>query len=96
MKEKQSKSTDRRRYDASFKSNVVKMYESGRSVSSLSQSFEVKDSTIYRWISDSKANVSSGDVSLQEELKALRKALKQVTQERDVLKKALCIFSQTT
>ncbi len=89
-------SKKRRRYDAEFKKNILKMIEDGRSVASLSQSFGVSEGLLYRWKSDAKKRKRTVGSGEKEEVKQLRKRLKEVELERDILKKALSIFSRQT
>jgi transposase len=89
-------SKKRRRYDAEFKKNILKMMADGRSVSSLSQSFGVSEGLLYRWKSDSKKAKAEDARGDKDEVKELRKRLKEVELERDILKKALSIFSRQT
>ena len=84
----------RRSYDAEFKSNVLKMHDDGRSVPSLAASFGINENLIYRWKKESKQLSLATKVDEAAELKQLRKQLKEVEQERDILKKALGIFSR--
>ena len=91
---RESKSKKRRQYDAEFKSNILKMNEDGRSVSSLAESFGINENLIYRWKSMSRASSEHSDRSVVEENKRLRSALQEIQQERDILKKALAIFSR--
>ena len=89
-------SKKRRRYDAEFKKNILKMIEDGRSVTSLSQSFGVSEGLLYRWKSDQKKRKKADEGNEKDEVKQLRKRLKEVELERDILKKALSIFSRQT
>lgn len=89
-------SKKRRRYDAEFKKNILKMIEDGRSITSLSQSFGVSEGLLYRWKSDAKKQKKTGRDDEKDEVKQLRKRLKEVELERDILKKALSIFSRQT
>lgn len=84
----------RRSYDAEFKSNILKMHEQGRSVSSLAESFGINENLIYRWKSIAKASSNYADTSVEAENKQLSKELQEVRQERDILKKALGILSR--
>lgn len=84
----------RRRYDVEFKSNALKMIEDGRSVPSVSQSLEISEGLLYTWKSKSNKKGQRGNKGEQEEIKLLRKRLREVEQERDILKKALSIFSR--
>lgn len=93
------KQSKRRRYDAEFKANALKLLEDGRSVSSVASSLGINENMLYNWRSKSKKQKiksASGETSLEAELKALKKRLKEVEIERDILKKALSIFSRET
>ncbi len=89
----------RRKYDAAFKEDVLKLINSGRSVSDVAQSLGIEANVIYRWISVARqgqlpqASLSSFAAAEIERLKA---ALHRTVQERDILKKALGIFSRGT
>jgi len=92
---KRKSNSPRRRYDSEFKANILRMHEDGRSVSSLSQSFGISEQVIYRWRRESNdLNAGSSKEELKE-LKLLRKQVQDLRIERDILKKALGIFSRT-
>lgn len=98
MEQKSSKKRHRK-YDADFKKEVLKMIESGRSVPDISQSLGIGSNLIYTWVKRSK--VSSTDtksggslLSVDEEKLTLNKRIKELEMERDILKKALGIFSR--
>lgn len=94
--EKKNMTKKRRQYDAEFKANILQLHKDGRTVRSLSESFGIQENIIYRWKKQSKALDSGTDSAVEEELKQVRKQLKEVEQERDILKKALSIFSRPT
>jgi transposase len=88
-----------RKYDADFKREVLKMVELGRSVPDISQSLGIGSNLIYTWVKRSKA--SSADtkftasvITLDEEKLILHRQIKELEMERDILKKALGIFSR--
>jgi transposase len=94
MKE-QPPTVKRRKYDAIFKQEVVNMIMNGRSVREVSRSLGIGENLIYRWKSAAKipsaaAEGSSGDPE------ALYKRIRELEVERDILKKALLIFSHQT
>ena len=91
---RETKSKKRRHYDAAFKSDLLKMHEDGRSVSSLSESFGINENLIYRWKRAAGVSSKQTDSSVSEENKQLRSELAEMRQERDILKKALSIFSR--
>ena len=96
MKDQKS-SQVRRRYDAEFKKNVLQMVEDGRSVASVSQALGIKEGLIYNWRSKAKKKkkVEKGQGG-SVQIKALEKRIKELEEERDILKKALSIFSRST
>lgn len=91
-KEKTSKK--RRSYDADFKTNILKMNADGRSVSSLSESFGINENLIYRWKRESNRQSDKTAKEGINELLKLKAENKQLKIERDILKKALSIFSR--
>lgn len=98
MEQKLSKKRHRK-YDADFKKEVLKMIESGRSVPDISQSLGIGSNLIYTWVKRSKASSAdtkfTGSVStLDEEKLSLHKRIKELEMERDILKKAVGIFSR--
>lgn len=92
MKEKKE-TRQYRQYDTEFKKNAVKLLADGRSVSSVSKSLGVPEKNLYAWRKQYNNSDSESD-SLLLELKEVRKLLKSVEEERDILKKALSIFSR--
>ncbi len=97
MEQKQSKKRHRK-YDADFKKEVLKMIESGRSVPDISQSLGIGSNLIYTWAKRSKTSsidskAIGSDPSLDEGKLAMHKRIGELEMERDILKKALGIFS---
>jgi len=88
----------RRKYDADFKREVIKMIDSGRSVSDISQSLGLGTNLVYSWIKRAKNRssplIASSQATLDEEKASLQKRVKELELERDILKKALGIFSR--
>lgn len=92
----------RRKYDADFKQEVLKMVANGRSIVEISTSLGIGSNLIHKWKSRSgskgplgpKVNLESSDISFVADYEALKIKFKQLEQERDILKKALGIFSR--
>lgn len=89
-----------RSYDKEFKKDAVKLYkESGRSLSQISQELGIPSPTLTGWIQPyaidkEEAFPGRGNLkSFDAEVMQLRKALAIACEERDILKKALGIFS---
>ena len=92
------KRTNRKRrrnrvYDAEFKSNALKLVASGRSVPSVADSLGIDKSLIYAWRRQADPPSAQEEAEFNE-LVALRKRVLELEQERDILKKALAIFSR--
>lgn len=84
----------RRQYDAEFRQNALQLIAEGRSVSSVSQALGVSEGLLYNWKSKAKSKIDENGSASNEEIKQLRKRLAEVEMERDILKKALGIFSR--
>jgi transposase len=74
------------------------MIELGRSVPDVAQSLGIGTNLIYQWIKRSKTNKdsleNSSALSFDAEKAAMHKRIKDLEMERDILKKALGIFSR--
>ena len=102
-----SKKRLRRKYDSSFKEDVIKMVASGRPVPEVSKALGISPTLIYRWHNSSNytpgnpgkkgesSSTSQNNVSFAE-IERLKGELRRTEQERDILKKALGIFSRLT
>ena len=89
-----------RTYDKEFKINAVKLCKGrDRSISSIARELGLSGSTLSNWVRDYNQNEDEsfpgkGKIkSSEEEIMALRKELNHVRLERDILKKAVAIFS---
>jgi transposase len=90
----------KKKYDNDFKVLIVELLNSGIKTKQISEDYGLSLSMINRWKREYK--LKSGDFSKKkelsleaQELKALKKELKNVTMERDILKKAVSIFSKS-
>ena len=91
----------RRKFSKEFKLDVVNIVKLGeKSVKSLSEELGIHSVTLYSWIrkyEEDKEEAFPGEGNLKasdEEVRKLRKQLADVTEERDILKKAISIFSK--
>jgi len=87
-------------YENDFKILIVELVKSGRSAKEVGDEYGLNANMIRRWVREYE--VKSGDFTKkrelspeEKELKALRKQLDAVTMERDILKKAVSIFSKS-
>ncbi len=90
-----------RTYDKDFKINAVNLYKSsGHSLKRIAEELGLSTSTLSHWVQGYKKEggqsfPGKGQVrSSEEELRDLRRELLHVRQERDILKKAVAIFSE--
>lgn len=93
--------TPRRHFDRQFKLDAVQLLEeSGKPVAEVARDLGVRDTVLHRWKrelspkADGKPSGSLGKTPEQQELEALRKKLAQVEEEREILKKAMAVFSR--
>jgi transposase len=91
----------RKGLDKEFKREaVLQVVEKGRRVSEVASGLGVSENSLYKWLKqyrEDPANAFPGKGYLTpeaEELRQLRKRLADVTEERDILKKAVAIFSK--
>jgi len=91
----------RKRYDREFKQGAIGMVRGGRKVSEVARSLGINENMLWRWkkedeLAGAAAFPGKGYLSPQEaEVKRLQKELERTQRERDILKKALAIFSTT-
>lgn len=89
-----------RRYDKEFKLKALELYQNGKSASDVCRDLGIPVATFWQWLNklklEGKASfVGSGKIKpVNEEAYRLRKELEDVKAERDILKKALAIFSK--
>jgi transposase len=96
--ESKSVKKSRRKYDAEFKKEVIRMIEMGRSVPEVGQSLGIGSNLIYQWIRRYKKGDGNtedySEVAYDDQKASLHKRIKELEIERDILKKALGIFSR--
>ena len=89
----------KKRFDRDFKMSAVKMItEGGHKASEVARGLGIHPNQLYNWkrkYSDSGDKAFPGKGNLTE-LSALRRQLREVEMERDILKKAVGIFSKPT
>ena len=82
----------RRKYDEEFKRQALQMVRDGQPTRSVAQALGISENLLHQW----KRSVTSRQPDLAAEVEQLRARLRQVETERDILKKALSIFSRQT
>ena len=94
---------ERKQYTEEYKNSAIRLVEeSGRSVPAIAGDLGVKASLLYRWIAAKKRGQQRSEKafpgqgrSRDEELAALKKENQRLRQEREILKKALGLFTPT-
>ena len=92
MKEQKTATPNRRKDDEDFKQSALNMIDNGQSVRSVAHALGIAESLLHRW----KKAARGHDSPTVQEVFELRPRLKHVEMERDILKKALSIFSRQT
>jgi transposase len=92
---------ERRHFSREFKRDAVQLVaEKGMSVGKVARELDIHPNLLHLWrrkflAEGDKAFVGKGRVTPEEaEIKGVRKQLEKVRQERDILKKALAVFSK--
>jgi transposase len=88
-----------KKYSDEFKRDVLAMAAEGtRSVAQLERDLDITPGLVYKWQQRYRVNgetlQASDDRAEQAELRRLRRELEIVKQERDILKKAIQVFSR--
>jgi transposase len=89
----------RRRFTDEFKVEAVRLVlDEGRSVMSVARSLDLTPSALRLWVEGERANRSQGKTGLtteeRNELQRLRKEVRNLRMERDILKKAAAFFAK--
>lgn len=96
----------RRQYDREFKIEAVKLATRGdKTITQVARDLGINSNLLTRWKRRLTSSEAGGDPAfafpgkgrlnpIDEELRQLRKQLRDVTEERDILKEALAIFSK--
>jgi transposase len=91
----------RRNFDREFKQGALALVREGQKVSEVARNLGIRENMLWRWkLENERAGAASfpGQGHLgpaDKEVKRLQKELARTQRERDILKKALAIFSTT-
>lgn len=91
----------KRKFDKEFKINAIKLVKQGLTITQVSQDLGIGLSTLQRWTREIKlhgleAFPGSGKLRVEDEqIRQLQRENEVLRRERDILKKALSIFSST-
>lgn len=93
----------RRKFDREFKQMVIELSNNRKDYTALASELDIRADLIYRWRREALANLSAsfpgqGNKTMtdeQKEITRLKKELREAQLERDILKKAVSIFSKS-
>lgn len=78
-------------YDKEFKQNIINLYKQGESAAQLVREYGIGYSTVHKWIQSQTQNKSG---KTPDEIKAMEKRLAALSEENEILKKALGFLAQ--
>ena len=84
------------RYPHEFKEQIYELYKAGQSVPKLSSEYGIPTGTIYKWISELKpfSTKEDGAKMNRQELQGMKKRIKELELENEILKKATARFAK--
>ena len=92
---------ERKKYDPAFKLEVIRMVEEdGLNGMDVSRKLGIHEKTVYRWLSEYRkdgrdAFPGKGHLKpVDEELRQLRRQVRDLQEEKEILKKAAAIFAK--
>ena len=93
----------KRRYDAEFKKEIVKLYTSGsRGAQSLANEIGVHENTIYKWAEQLKGDPETAFPGIGhmkpeiDDMKRLERRIRELEEENAILKKAAAYFAKNS
>ena len=82
----------KKQYTDEFKTTLVELYNSGKSLADISREYSISKSTVTVWINKSKPIVvDNGKVITTAEYQKLLKKMARLEEENEILKKATAI-----
>jgi transposase len=98
--EKENTMPTGKRYSSEFKDQVVALVRTGRSFNSVAREFQISDNSVAKWVNQAGVDAGERGVGLttdeKQELAKLRKRVRQLEVERDILSKAAAWFARET
>ena len=83
-----------KKYDDEFKRETIRLVKSSsKTKSAIARDLGISPSTLHGWLNKS-VETKSGEIITDSEITRLRRELLDVKLERDILKKAVAIFSK--
>src|SRR5262245_26320871 len=92
----------RRRFEPEYRAEVVRLVQtSGKSVGEISRELDLTESAVRAWVKQAEVDAGKGPkgaltTAERDELAALRREVKSLRMEREILKKATAFFAKET
>ena len=88
----------RRRFDDEFKAQAVRLVlDEGKSVTAVARDLDLARTALHNWVEQARADRTNGKTGLttveREEFARLRKEVRILREEREILKKAAAFFA---
>ncbi len=96
MKTKKPPKAQRQIYPTELKQEAVQMLLDGHAAPSVGQNLGLSHTSNYRWKAEFLGQEGQAASALEVRVRQLEEQLRRTERERDILKKALAIFSQAT
>lgn len=91
---------DHRPYPAEFRQRMLELVRAGRKPGELAKEFELSAQTIWNWVKQADLDGGRRDDGLttdeKEEVRRLRREVRTLREEREILKKAAAWFARET
>jgi transposase len=99
MEPEQKPKRVRRKFTDEFKAGAVRLVlDEGKSISQVAKDLDLTSSALGKWVERARADRSKGKTGLtteeRAELSRLRKEVRELRMERDILKKAAAFFAK--
>jgi transposase len=87
-----------RRYEEEFKKQIVALFNNGKSLADINREYGIAKSTVKTWVerlnNSGSLDINDNRTEEEKELIALRKKVKQLEMENDILKQAALILGK--
>ena len=99
MRSSKSEKRARRQFTEEFRAGAVRLVvDEGKTVGAVARELDLTPSSLAKWVSQARADRSQGKTGLtsaeREELARLRKEVRILAEEREILKKATAFFAK--
>lgn len=84
-----------KKYDEEYKKDIVKLIESGKSISEIEREYGIRRKNLYNWkYKYGTIITSNGGITTNDEMLKLQKENMLLREENEILKKAMAIFTK--